>query len=218
MLLPSFLPAPPRMKEGAADILRLAPIRDTKCAHSLRAGSIQHILDTLGKDKKQHYPVTLIGESAKCRSCPPSVICKCLKDHFQSTTNSKRRVSTYLFWKMSLGISFPVSDAMLERQVWSNLESCDQGIKRGNGQRKQKDGAVCVNPFHYHPAGDMTIILRPLVLTLDALGYLQLLDSFQLIPDCFSGRILSDAKVANILSPLKWDGKDFRNKKVTYGL
>eukprot|EP00039_Didymoeca_costata_P013058 m.193080 g.193080 ORF g.193080 m.193080 type:complete len:123 (+) comp15661_c0_seq57:399-767(+) len=117
MLLPSFLPAPPRMKEGAADILRLAPIRDTKCAHSLRAGSIQHILDTLGKDKKQHYPVTLIGESAKCRSCPPSVICKCL------------------FWKMSLGISFPVSDAMLERQVWSNLESCDQGIKRGNGQR-----------------------------------------------------------------------------------
>lgn len=135
-----------------------------------------------------------------------------------------------------LGISFPVSDAMLERQVWSNLESCDQGIKRGNGQRfvfrnwerhpylifwcdrKQKDGAVCVNPFHYHPAGDMTIILRPLVLTLDALGYLQLLDSFQFIPDCFSGRILSDAKVANILSPLKWDGKDFRNKKVTYGL
>eukprot|EP00039_Didymoeca_costata_P013055 m.192961 g.192961 ORF g.192961 m.192961 type:complete len:218 (+) comp15661_c0_seq39:720-1373(+) len=96
-----------------------------------------------------------------------------------------------------LGISFPVSDAMLERQVWSNLESCDQGIKRGNGQRKQKDGAVCVNPFHYHPAGDMTIILRPLVLTLDALG------------------ILSDAKVANILSPLKWDGKDFRNKKIS---
>eukprot|EP00035_Acanthoeca_spectabilis_P015691 m.315709 g.315709 ORF g.315709 m.315709 type:complete len:106 (+) comp16413_c0_seq35:423-740(+) len=87
--------------------------------------------------------------------------CRCLRDHFQSTTNSKRRVSTFLFWKNQLGLKFPVSDEML-RQVWKGLVSCDNGIKQGNGQRKVPGGSVCVNPYHYSP-NKWRLVLEALV-------------------------------------------------------
>ena len=37
-----------------------------------------------------------------CQECAVPSSCAHLRDHFQSTTNSKRRVSTFLFWKNKL--------------------------------------------------------------------------------------------------------------------
>ncbi len=51
------------------------------------------------------------------------------KNRFNSTTNSKRRVHTLLFWKLQLGLDFPVPDTMLRDGVWKALLSCEYGIK-----------------------------------------------------------------------------------------
>jgi hypothetical protein len=97
----------------------------------------------------------------QCQTCEAPQLCRCLRDQFQSTTNSKRRVSTFLFWKHKLGLGFPVSDEML-RRTWKGLESCSNGIKQGNGQRKVPKGGVCVNPLHYHP-NKWRLVLESLV-------------------------------------------------------
>lgn len=157
------------MKETAEDIIRLSASRDSRCALALRVNSLTELGHRFTPDPTAHFLVTLIGDCAKCKICVNSSLCRCLRDHFQSTTNSKRRVSTYLFWKNKLGLAFPVSDEMLERNVWMNLESCDHGIKRGNGQRKQKKGPICANPYHYYPA-DAYAVLTPLSTTLGILG------------------------------------------------
>lgn len=76
---------------------------------------------------------------------------------------------------------------MLDRCVWSNLDSCSFGIKKGNGQRKVRNGPVCVNPFHYTPNGDMFELMRPLIATLDILGY------------------SSDTYITQVCTQLHWD-------------
>ena len=114
----------------------------------------------------------------------------CLRDHFQSTNNSKRRVSTHLFWKNKLGLGFPVADRMLTRAVWGALSSCEHGIKEGNGQRKKANGAVCVNPYCYKPVNYFKV-MKPMAQTFAVLG------------------IDQDEIVSKALGQLGWNGKDF---------
>lgn len=122
----------------------------------------------------------------QCKSCHSQELCKCLRDHFQSTTNSKRRVSTFLFWKNKLGLAFPVSDEMV-KTVWKGLDSCENGIKPGNGQRKVPKGPVCVNPFCYFPNDQKwNLVLPPFISTLRVLG------------------IHTDTVIAKVLQHLKW--------------
>lgn len=180
------------MKETAEEILKLSAARDARCAMSLRVSSLAELGTAFDTAEDSHFLVTMIGDSAKCKTCVTPSVCRCLRDHFQSTTNSKRRVSTYLFWKNKLGLLFPVSDDMLERQVWQNLESCDYGIKKGNGQRKQRSGPVCVNPYHYEPGGIFEV-MAPLLSTLQLLGY------------------TSDGYISKTLEGLGWDGKKINN-------
>ena len=116
-----------------------------------------------------------------------------MRDHFQSTANSKRRVSTFLFWKNKLGLQFPVGDMMLVRTVWSSLESCKCGIKQGNGQRKVPKGSICINPYHYTPTNFLKM-MKPLM------GYLQQLGMHQ------------DKVIAPIAQHLGWNGEEFGNQ------
>lgn len=55
------------------------------------------------------------------------------------------------------------------------------------GQRKVRNGPVCVNPFHYTPNGDMFELMRPLIATLDILGY------------------SSDTYITQVCTQLHWD-------------
>lgn len=152
-------------------LLKAALSRDERCASSLRLESLTDIVSA----PDSCLLVTMIGDSAKCKACKSPQVCVCRRDHFQSTNNSKRRVSTMLFWKNKLGLKFPVADAMLTRQVWGALQSCDYGIKVGNGQRKVPNGPVCVNPFCYSPAKPLQI-MKPMLDTFELLGLLT--DSF----------------------------------------
>jgi len=184
------------MKETAEEIMRMAQARDTRCALSLRVNALMELGMVLRQG--QCFLVTLVGDCAKCKTCPSPSMCRCLRDHFQSTTNSKRRVSTYLFWKNKLGLGFPISDDMLERQVWKNLDSCDYGIKRGNGQRKQRSGPVCVNPYCYWPA-DPYAVLTPLASTLGLLN------------------MTSDGIIRAALGGMGWDGAKFGSMDPAFG-
>eukprot|EP00039_Didymoeca_costata_P018545 m.333920 g.333920 ORF g.333920 m.333920 type:complete len:808 (-) comp17246_c0_seq1:198-2621(-) len=185
------------MKETGEEIVKQAASRDARCAMALRVQNLFELNSAFSSADYAHFYVTLIGDSAKCKSCI-SHVCRCLRDHFQSTTNSKRRVSTYLFWKNKLGLSFPVSDDMLERHVWQNLGSCEFGIKQGNGQRKKRGGPVCVNPYHYYVA-KVFEILKPLASTLHLLGY------------------TSDGYISKTLEGLGWDGKEFASQDESLG-
>lgn len=161
-------------------LLRSSALRDQSSSTSLRVTQ----LSDLRFAPSSCFTVSLIGDSSKCRTCQTQELCKCLRDHFQSTTNSKRRISTFLFWKNKLGLEFPVSDEML-KTVWKGLESCEYGIKSGNGQRKVPKGPVCVNPYCYHPK-KWGLVLTPFVQTLQVLG------------------MDTDAVVAQVLQRLQW--------------
>eukprot|EP00041_Stephanoeca_diplocostata_P029651 m.882891 g.882891 ORF g.882891 m.882891 type:complete len:900 (+) comp23599_c0_seq1:345-3044(+) len=163
-------------------LLKSGEMRDISCSTSLRVPS----LSCLRFSAAECFTVRLIGDSPKCKVCHSQELCKCLRDHFQSTTNSKRRVSTFLFWKNKLGLAFPVSDEMV-KTVWKGLESCENGIKPGNGQRKMPKGPVCVNPFCYFPNDQKwNLVLPPFINTLRVLG------------------MHTDAVVAQVLQHLKW--------------
>ena len=75
-------------------------------------------------------------------------------------------------------------------QVWKNLDSCEHGIKRGNGQRKVRNGPVCVNPYCYKPA-DAYAILTPLASTLTTLG------------------LTNDKVISKTLEHMGWSGTGF---------
>ena len=65
-----------------------------------------------------------------CKSCvDKSTGCRHAKVKFNSTSNSKRRVHVMLFWRRHLGPYFPISDVLLQDNVWRHLESCRYGIK-----------------------------------------------------------------------------------------
>mmetsp|Transcript_35422 Transcript_35422/g.106691 ORF Transcript_35422/g.106691 Transcript_35422/m.106691 type:complete len:795 (+) Transcript_35422:323-2707(+) len=168
--------------KAVRDLLRTAAIRESNCQLSLRVGSF----DECSFSKDLCFTVTLIGDTAKCQTCAGPMLCRCLRDQFQSTTNSKRRVSTFLFWKNKLGLNFPVSDEML-RRAWKGLDSCANGIKQGNGQRKVARGAVCINPYHYTP-NKWGVVLDALFKTLDVLG------------------ITDDHAVGKVAHSLEWNG------------
>lgn len=170
------------------ELRQSAAQRDERCALALRVHKLEDL--RFSDEPAAHNLVTIIGDSAACSECADAHRCSHLRDHFQSTTNSKRRVSTFLFWKNKLGIRFPISDDMLLRTVWSRLASCEMGIKEGNGQRKVPRGAVCVNPYHYYPL-DYLKIMEPLVAALVTLEY------------------ASDPIVAQILQHLGWNGASF---------
>lgn len=162
--------------------------RDERCAASLRVSRLQDL--QLSDQPGACFLVTMIGDSAKCKTCPLPERCMCLRDHFQSTNNSKRRVSTHLFWKNKLGLGFPVADRMLTRAVWGALSSCEHGIKEGNGQRKKANGAVCVNPYCYKPVNYFKV-MKPMAQTFAVLG------------------IDQDDIVGKALGQLGWNGHDF---------
>lgn len=168
------------------ELLRSAAQRDERAATSLRVPSLYQ----LRFSEQEHFCVTIIGDSGRCKDCPSQLQCTHLRDHFQSTTNSKRRVSTFLFWKNKLGRAFPISDDMLGKNVWGKLSSCDHGIKEGNGQRKVQNGAICVNPYHYAPIEILSLV-RPLVDVLNVLDY------------------TNDDVVWRCLQNLGWNGSDF---------
>eukprot|EP00035_Acanthoeca_spectabilis_P030894 m.11452 g.11452 ORF g.11452 m.11452 type:complete len:830 (+) comp4441_c0_seq2:243-2732(+) len=184
------MPSHDRVK-AIRDVLRTAAIRENNCQLSLRVSSF----DECSFSKGDCFTVTLIGDTAKCQTCEAPQLCRCLRDQFQSTTNSKRRVSTFLFWKNQLGLNFPVSDGML-RRAWKGLDSCANGIKQGNGQRKVARGAVCVNPYHYTP-NKWGLVLEALFETLDVL------------------EITEDEAVGKIASSLGWDGKNMADLGVS---
>eukprot|EP00038_Savillea_parva_P018470 m.23848 g.23848 ORF g.23848 m.23848 type:complete len:933 (-) comp4109_c0_seq1:197-2995(-) len=175
-------------------LLRTAAVRESNCKLSLRVNSF----DECSFSKDDCFTVTIIGDTSKCQTCVAPQLCNCLRDQFQSTTNSKRRVSTFLFWKNRLGLNFPVSDEML-RRAWKGLASCDNGIKQGNGQRKVAKGAVCVNPYHYTP-NKWILVLESMLVTLDALG------------------ITQDPIVNKIAASLGWDGTALANLGVSDGV
>lgn len=176
----SSRPTDPLMKSALA--------RDTFCANSLRVSKLDQL--RFNDDPEAHFCVSLIGDTARCLTCQVPQTCRCLRDHFQSTANSKRRVSTFLYWKNKLGLGFPVGDCMLVRSVWSSLESCKCGIKQGNGQRKIPKGSVCINPYHYH-ATHFVKIMTPLM------NYLQMLNMHQ------------DKIIRQIADHLDWNGTNF---------
>jgi hypothetical protein len=65
-----------------------------------------------------------------CKSCADkSAACRHAKVKFNSTSNSKRRVHVMLFWRRALGPNFPISDILLQDNVWRQLDSCRFGIK-----------------------------------------------------------------------------------------
>ncbi len=72
---------------------------------------------------------TECGEKKLGTKCAIDRDCPHMRSLFNSTKNLKRRVHTFLFWKRMLGISFPVTDCMLEENAWKSLESCTYGIK-----------------------------------------------------------------------------------------
>lgn len=174
--------------------IKQAKSRDAACANSLRINHLNELVFNTGIN--DHFCVTLIGDCGRCTKCQAPHLCKCLRDHFQSTTNSKRRVSTFLFWKNRLGLGFPVADSLLLRSVWSSLKSCECGIKQGNGQRKIPKGPVCINPFHYHPT-DFAIVMLPLLAHLQMLGFHE------------------DKELKVIYHHLGWDGKTFTKPGLT---
>lgn len=169
-------------------LIKSAVSRDAFCSNSLRVSQLEDL--RFNDEPEAHFCVSLIGDTAKCMSCQAPQLCRCLRDHFQSTANSKRRVSTFLYWKNKLGLHFPVGDSMLVRTVWSSLESCKCGIKQGNGQRKLPKGSVCINPYHYH-ATNFIKIMTPLMAYLQELG------------------MHKDRVISSIAQHLGWNGENF---------
>jgi hypothetical protein len=98
--------------------------RDRRCAQSLRMDSLRHVFSELSSE--DHVLAFVTGET--CSLCRDGVHCPHKKDQFNSTDNSKRRISTLLFWKVRLGVDFPVPDSLL-KDAWKCLDSCDLGIK-----------------------------------------------------------------------------------------
>ena len=177
---------PATAKGGLAPLIKSALSRDSFCAASLWVKRLSDL--SFDDDSEAHVCAAAIGQTANCNTCPPGYMCRCLRDHFQSTANSKRRVSTHLFWKNKLGLHFPVGDVLLLKSAWSSLESCERGIKQGNGQRKISKGAVCINPFHYVPT-DFLKLMIPLMSYLHALN------------------MHTDATIAKIAKELGWNGE-----------
>lgn len=102
-----------------------AKTRDSRCCSSLRVSDLSEFFAVAEKDG--HVMADVIGD--RCLDCREWRDCSHVKSRFNSTDNSKRRVSTHLFWKRLLGVSFPVTDAMLQQHVWKKLPSCEFGIK-----------------------------------------------------------------------------------------
>ena len=177
---------PTTNKGGLAPLIKSALSRDSFCAASLWVKRLSDL--SFDDGSEAHVCAAAIGQTANCNTCPPGYMCRCLRDHFQSTANSKRRVSTHLFWKNKLGLHFPVGDVLLLKSAWSSLESCDRGIKQGNGQRKISKGVVCINPFHYVPT-DFLKLMVPLM------GYLHDLNMH------------TDGIIAKIAEELGWNGE-----------
>ena len=173
-------------KGGLAPLIKSALSRDSFCAASLWVKRLSDL--SFDDDSEAHVCAAAIGQTANCNTCPPGYMCRCLRDHFQSTANSKRRVSTHLFWKNKLGLHFPVGDVLLLKSAWSSLESCERGIKQGNGQRKVSKGAVCINPFHYVPT-DFLKLMVPLMSYLHALN------------------MHTDATITKVAKELGWNGE-----------
>eukprot|EP00730_Choanoeca_flexa_P001108 TRINITY_DN10482_c0_g1_i8.p1 TRINITY_DN10482_c0_g1~~TRINITY_DN10482_c0_g1_i8.p1 ORF type:complete len:463 (+),score=79.86 TRINITY_DN10482_c0_g1_i8:206-1594(+) len=138
--------------------------RDRRCAHAVGEEDIHSALE-LFDSGKHFFPDISRGS---CRSCPKNH-CHHTTSFFNSTDNSKRRVSTHLFWKLYLGPKSLVTDSLLKAS-WSRLDSCDHGI-RGNGQAKQGAGAkICINPHHYDVPADSEDLLPALQVYCEEIG------------------------------------------------
>eukprot|EP00053_Salpingoeca_punica_P015704 m.145195 g.145195 ORF g.145195 m.145195 type:complete len:821 (+) comp16779_c0_seq2:201-2663(+) len=131
----------PCMNEAA---LRTANWIDETCVRSALHHPVAETLRNLPQNG--HYFV----HEADCKCSAPNE-CPHPKRLFNATRDSKRRLSTYLWWKLWAGPGFPLSDELL--QLWRRFLSCEFGILKGNGHRKSNE-FCCSHPVHYTPSED----------------------------------------------------------------
>jgi hypothetical protein len=82
--------------------------------------------------------------------------------HMSGTKNSRRFLHVYLWWMMLFGPYYPISDLLLQGQVWKHLRClCGMGIIDTRGHRTGDRDHICINPNHYQlePTVDVAGIL-----------------------------------------------------------
>lgn len=125
--------------------------RDKRCAFAMRVKS----LDVLRFSKHEHVVVDM-----KCTKCVSPYRCPHRRPNFQSTWGSKRRVHMLLWWKLILGIDFPITHDMMAKPIHRTFVSCSYGchrngrckrplFKKGTRPPKEYPKTVCINPHHY---------------------------------------------------------------------
>jgi len=111
-----------------AAVLEDAERRTRRCATALRSPLVPFCAGC-GTD---HIITSTDGKLTAGNEIPlppsDSIFHQVTRTRFNSTDNSKRFVSNFLFWKLACGIQFPVTDTLLKNS-WKCINSCDYGIK-----------------------------------------------------------------------------------------
>lgn len=107
-----------------AHVLADAERRTRRCETALRSALLP-----FSAECAEDHIITATGSQEARPSLPPGcALHQVTRRRFNSTDNSKRFVSNFLFWKLACGIQFPVTDSLLKTS-WKCISSCDYGIK-----------------------------------------------------------------------------------------
>eukprot|EP00039_Didymoeca_costata_P029505 m.24958 g.24958 ORF g.24958 m.24958 type:complete len:489 (+) comp7659_c0_seq2:179-1645(+) len=163
-------------------LLRHCEARDGRCARFMNAAGMQELkskfdpAEAKGADA-EHCFADVVGDSVKNAQCPHDGRHPHIHSHFYSVADSKRSkrrlVSVYLFWKLHLGWTFPVTDDMTSH-ARSQVESCEHGFFAGNGHLKTPP-RLCINPCHLQLSRNVRNfgdLLTPLVQLISVLGFM----------------------------------------------
>jgi hypothetical protein len=122
-----------------------------RCLRALQIQTLQQLCALLTQEE-HHFAREDVDRSGR----------NILRVHMSGTKNSRRFIHVYLWWALLLGPNYPISDRLLQGNVWKSLRCvCGMGIVDTRGHRRSVS-SVCINPRHYRMESciDIASILR----------------------------------------------------------